>query len=121
VRYTAMINGFDTLVITKLDVLDQFAEIPVCVDYRLAGRQIEEMPATTQALSQVEPVYQTLPGWSTPTSGMTSYRALPARARDYLRFLEEQAGVEIGAISTGAERRQTILRRGSKLEKLLQG
>jgi len=119
VRYTAMINGFDTLVITKLDVLDQFAEIPVCVGYRLSGRPIKDMPATTQALSQVEPVYQTLPGWSTPTSGITSYRALPARARDYLRFVEEQVGVEIGAISTGAERRQTILMRGSKLEKLL--
>jgi adenylosuccinate synthase len=118
-RYTAMINGFDTLVITKLDVLDHFAEIPVCVAYRLAGKRIEEMPATTQALGQVEPTYETLPGWSQPTSGVTSYRALPARARDYLRFLEEQAGVEIGAISIGPERQQTILRRGSKLEKLM--
>jgi len=121
VRYTAMINGFEALVITKLDVLDHFAEIPVCVGYRLQGQPLGEMPATNQTLSQVEPVYQTLPGWSTPTSGMTSYRALPGRARDYLRFLQEQAGVEIGAISTGDERRQTILIRGSKLEKLLQG
>jgi adenylosuccinate synthase len=118
-RYTAMINGFDSLVITKLDVLDHFAQIPVCVGYRLAGKALDEMPPTTQLLSQVEPVYETLPGWGKPTSGATSLSALPKRARDYLRFLEQQTGVEIGAISTGAERKQTIIVKGSKLEKLL--
>jgi adenylosuccinate synthase len=77
------------------------------------------MPATTQLLSEVEPVYQTVPGWGKPSSGVTSLSALPKRARDYLRFLELQTGVEIGAVSTGAERKQTIIVRGSKLEKLL--
>jgi len=120
-RYTAMVNGFDTLVITKLDVLDHFQEIPVCVGYKISGQPVEGMPATTRALNQVETVYENLPGWQKPTSGVTSYRALPARAKDYLRFLAEQAGVEVGAVSTGAERKQTILVRGSKLEKLLGG
>jgi adenylosuccinate synthase len=120
-RYAAAINGFDSLVITKLDVLDHFERIPVCVGYKLDGRLIEELPATPRALSAVEAVYETLPGWRTSTCGITAYRALPARAKDYLRFLEMQAGVEIGAISTGPERKQTILVRGSKLEKLLRG
>jgi len=118
-RYTAMINGFDSLVITKLDVLDQFEQIPVCVRYRLEGREIDEMPATHRALSALEPVYETLPGWRSPTAGLTRYQDLPPRARDYLNFLEQQSGVEIGCISTGPERAQTILRSGSRLEGLL--
>lgn len=119
-RYTAMINGFDSLVVTKLDVLDQFDEIPVCVAYRLAGREIDEMPATYRAMSAVEPVYEVLPGWRSSTAGLTRYEELPARARDYLKFLEERIGVEIGCISTGPEREQTIWRPGSKLRALLE-
>jgi len=118
-RYTAMINGFDSLVVTKLDVLDEFDEIPVCVRYRLEGKDIDEMPATHRALSAVEPVYERLPGWRSPTAGLTRYEDLPARARDYLKFLEQQTGVEIGCISTGPEREQTILLAGAKLERLL--
>jgi len=120
-RYTAMINGFDSLVMTKLDVLDQFEAIPVCVAYRLDGQPLEEMPATYKAMSAIEPVYQVLPGWCSSTAGLTRYEDLPPRARDYLAFLEEQTGVEIGCISTGPERQQTILRAGSKLERLLRG
>ncbi len=118
-RYTAMINGFDTLVITKLDVLDQFDEIPVCVRYRLAGRETDVLPATHHDLTAVEPVYEKLPGWHRPTAGLTRHEDLPAQARGYLKFLEQQTGVEVGCISTGPERSQTILAPGSKLEKLL--
>ncbi len=119
-RYTAMINGFDSLVMTKLDVLDQFDEIPVCVAYRLGGREIDEMPATHRAMTAVEPVYEMLPGWRSPTAGLTRYEDLPPRARDYLNFLEERIGVEIGCISTGPEREQTIWRPGCKLLELLE-
>jgi adenylosuccinate synthase len=118
-RYTAMVNGFDSLFITKLDVLDQLAKIPVCVGYWLDGKEVDEMPATYRSLEGVEPLYEKLPGWQTSTRGVTRYEDLPEKARAYLTFLEERAGVEIGAISTGPERTETILRPGSKLGKLI--
>ncbi|MCX6592915.1 MAG: adenylosuccinate synthase [Acidobacteria bacterium] len=118
-KYTAAINGFDSLVITKLDVLDGLAEVKVCVDYKLRGEVIEGMPAINADLEAVEPVYQSLPGWSEPTRGVTDVAKLPAAARDYLRFLEEATGVEVGCISTGPERNETIVVPGSKLSKLI--
>ena len=114
-RYTSMINGFTSLVITKLDVLDQFDEIQVCTEYRGANT----LPATYRSLEVVEPVYETLPGWKSETRGLTREADLPTRARDYLKFLSERTGVEIGCISTGPERDETILIQGSKLAQLL--
>jgi adenylosuccinate synthase len=118
-RYTAMVNGFDSLIITKLDVLDQVEQIPVCIGYKLDGAEVREMPATYRAVEAIEPVYRQMPGWRSPTRGITNYEQLPAPARAYLEFLEEKTGVEIGGISTGPERTETILRKGSRLEKLL--
>ena len=118
-RYTAMVNGFDSLIITKLDVLDGFDEIKVCTGYKLNGELIDCMPAESLLLDKVEPVYQTLPGWPEPTCGVTKYEELPKNAKDYLAFLEQQTGVEAGCVSTGPERTETIVRPGSKLEKLL--
>jgi adenylosuccinate synthase len=120
-RYTAMINGFDSLVVTKLDVLDSLAEIPVCTAYRLCGREIAGMPASSQALAAIEPVYERLPGWQSATAGMTRYEDLPERAHQYLAFLAGRTGVEIGCISTGPERSQTIVVPGSRLERVLAG
>ncbi len=117
--YTAMVNGFDTLMITKLDVLDQLEEIPVCVGYKLHGAEVCEMPATYRALEAVEPVYEMLPGWACSTRGIDRYEKLPERARAYLRFLEERTGVEIGGVSTGPERNETMIRPGSRMEMLL--
>lgn len=114
-RYTSMINGFASLVITKLDVLDQLDEIPVCIAYRLQGKEIDEMPASRRAIQAVEPVYTSMPGWKTSTRGAKSYAALPDAAKRYLDFLSEQVGVEIGCISTGPERDETIFVPGSKL------
>jgi adenylosuccinate synthase len=118
-RYTAAINGFDSLIVTKLDVLDEFEEIQVCVGYRLDGQAICDMPPTISEIERVEAVYEKLPGWNSSTFGISDYSALPARAKDYLAFLEERTGVEIGCISTGPERNQTIVRRGSRFEKLV--
>lgn len=118
-KYTATVNGFDTLLITKLDVLDQLDEIPVCVGYRLKGKAVSQMPATYRALEKVEPVYKRLPGWKTVTRGITNFRELPARARAYLDYLESTTGVEVGGVSTGPERNETIIRKGSKLSKLI--
>jgi adenylosuccinate synthase len=117
-RYTATVNGFDSLIMTKLDVLDILDEIPVCVRYRVDGRETSEMPATFREMLSLEPVYQTLPGWKSSTRGLASFDALPAKAQDYLRFLEDRTGVEIGCVSTGPERTETIVRKGSRLEKL---
>jgi adenylosuccinate synthase len=114
-----MVNGFDTLMITKLDVLDQLEEIPVCTGYRVDGAPVNEMPATYRGLEAIEPVYQNLPGWRSVTRGIVKYEDLPAAARDYLEFLEARTGVEIGGVSTGPERNETILRPGSKLDRLI--
>src|SRR5512134_333247 len=105
-RYTAMVNGFDSLVITKLDVLDELDDIPVCTAYRVDGRESLEMPATRRGVEAIEPVFERLPGWRARTAGVTRYEDLPVRARDYLRFLQDRTGVEIGCISTGPERDQ---------------
>ena len=118
-RYTAAINGFDSLVVTKLDVLDEFDRIPVCVGYRSGGRDVSGMPSTVAEIAAIEPVYESLPGWRTSTFGIDSYDALPARAKDYIAFLERQTGVEAGCVSTGPERNQTIIRPGSRFERLL--
>ncbi|MBV9508160.1 MAG: adenylosuccinate synthase [Acidobacteriia bacterium] len=118
-RYSAAINGIDSLVITKLDVLDDFDDVPVCVSYRVAKREIQEIPPTAAGLEQVEPVLECVPGWRAPTFGVSSYDELPAKAKDYLAFLENRTGLEIGCISTGPERNQTIVKPGSRLEKLV--
>jgi adenylosuccinate synthase len=118
-RYASAINGFDSVVITKLDVLDQFETIQVCVGYRVDGREISGMPSTVRELERIEPVYQSMPGWATSTVGISSFEDLPERARAYIAFLEAQTGVEAGAVSNGPERTQTIVRKGSRLESLL--
>ncbi|MGH9558677.1 MAG: adenylosuccinate synthase [Bryobacteraceae bacterium] len=119
-RYTAMVNGFDTLMIMKLDVLDHLEEIPVCTGYRLCGAEISEMPATYRALESIQPVYEKISGWHSLTRGISRYEDLPDRARRYLDFLEEKTGVEVGGVSTGPERNETIIRPGSKLGRLIQ-
>jgi adenylosuccinate synthase len=118
-RYTAAINGFDSIVVTKLDVLDEFEQIKVCTAYRLNGRTLDEMPATVREIEKVEPVYECVPGWGKSTFGISRYEQLPQKAKEYLAYLEERAGVEIGCVSTGPERNQTIVRPGSRFEKLI--
>jgi adenylosuccinate synthase len=117
-RYAAMINGFDSLVVTKLDVLDEMEKIPVCVAYQSGGREVSEMPATVKGMAALEPVYECLPGWQSSTFGVSTYSELPARARDYVEFLEKYSGVEVGCVSTGPERTQTIVKPGSHFAKL---
>jgi len=118
-RYTAMINGIDTLLITKLDVLDGLDEIPVCTGYRLDGKEVLEMPATNRVLDAIEPVYKRMPGWRTSTRGIPTFEKLPQQAQAYLNFLQEASGVEIGGVSTGPERNETIIRPGTRLAQLI--
>ena len=118
-RYTAEINGFDSLIITKLDVLDELDSIPVCVAYEVDGKTMTQMPASTRRMGAIKPIFEKLPGWKRSTRGVTSLNQLPKEARDYLRFLEEKAEVEIGSVSNGPERNETMIVPGSKLERLL--
>jgi adenylosuccinate synthase len=82
-RYSGTLNGLTSLVVTKLDVLDELAEIPVCVGYRYKGTPIQEMPPAVDVLGQVEPVYEARPGWRSTTRGLDRYEELPPQAQDY--------------------------------------
>jgi adenylosuccinate synthase len=110
VRYAARINGIDALAITKLDVLDGLDEIPICTAYRSGGTTLMEFPGDVAQLAACEPVYESLPGWRTPTSGVRRYDDLPAEARRYISRLEEVSGVPAAIVSTGSAREDTILR-----------
>jgi adenylosuccinate synthase len=101
--------------LTKLDVLDALDDIKVCTGYKLDGRMCESLPAVSQDLRRVEPIYATLPGWKSSTVGTTEMAALPSNARRYVDFISEQIGVEIGLVSTGPERTQTIVVQDSAL------
>ena len=118
-RYAAEINGFTSVALTKLDVLDALDEIKVCVGYNLNGKKCDSLPAVSHDLRCVEPVYETLPGWKSSTLGVTDLSELPREAREYVNFLSNQIGVQIGLISTGPERSQTIIVRDSALTEWL--
>jgi adenylosuccinate synthase len=107
-RYAGMINGISWLVVTKLDVLDELDEIPVCVGYKIDGKATAEIPAHGSGYDGIECIYQTLPGWRTSTQGVTQFEKLPKPAQQYLNFLEQESGARIGMVSTGPGREQTI-------------
>jgi len=107
-RYSNMINGTSWLVVTKLDVLDEQDEIPVCVSYKVSGRQTEEIPAQASGYEKIEPVYTRLPGWRTNTFGIDNYDRLPEKAKRYLEFVEKESGSKVGIVSTGPDREQTV-------------
>jgi adenylosuccinate synthase len=113
-RYSVMVNGINSLVVTKLDVLDKQREIQVCVGYRYKGSALREMPAAAEDLAKVSPEYRALPGWLAPTEGVRDPALLPRPAMDYLRFISEQLGVEIGMVSTGPERDAGFVVPGTK-------
>jgi adenylosuccinate synthase len=108
-RYSNQVNGAEWLVVTKLDVLDELDEIPVCVGYEIGGKVTDEIPADVYGLEQIRPRYTRLKGWRESTEGVTEFEKLPAAAREYLTFQERECGARIGMISTGPDRGQTIL------------
>ena len=112
-RYANMINGIDSLVVTKLDVFDTLLEIQVCVGYKYKGTPLKEMPALAEEYEQVTPEYKSLPGWCQSTYGVKDGQKLPKAALDYLRFVGDFLQLEIGMISTGPERDATIVPAGT--------
>ncbi len=109
VRQTVRTCGIDGIALTKLDILDGFDEIKVCVGYKLDGRDIDYLPAGERAQAQVEPVYETIDGWKEPTAGARSWAELPAQAIKYVRRIEELIGCPVTLLSTSPEREDTIL------------
>jgi len=108
-RYAARINGLSSLAVTKLDVLDGCQALKICVGYRHSGKVYREMPADLAMLTDCEPVYETMPGWTKPTTGTRSYKSLPIQAKRYLARIEELADCRIDIISTGSRRDETIM------------
>jgi adenylosuccinate synthase len=113
VRYSVRVNGLDSLALTKLDVLDGLPQIHVCTSYKSGDQVLTEFPGDIRVLATCRPIYETLPGWSSPTRGVRRYEDLPAEARAYVRRLEELSGVPVGIVSTGSEREDTVFREGS--------
>ena len=109
VRQSVRTSGINGLALTKLDILDGFNEIKVCVGYRLNGREIDYLPASEHAQAQVEPIYETIDGWREPTARARSWADLPAQAIKYVRRLEELIGCSAAVLSTSPEREDTIL------------
>ncbi len=108
-RYAGMINGISWWVVTKLDVLDHLTEIPVCVGYKIDGKETDEMPAQACGYEKIECIYRKMPGWATPTNTVKTFDELPKAAREYLAFIEKETGARVGLISTGPDRAETIL------------
>ncbi len=108
-RYSNQVNGAEWLVVTKLDVLDELDEIPVCIGYEIDGKVTDEIPADVQSLDLIKPRYTRLKGWRESTEGITEFDKLPQAAREYLRFQERESGARIGMVSTGPDREQTML------------
>jgi adenylosuccinate synthase len=112
-RTSVALSGADAIAITKLDVLDEMEEIPVCVGYTLDGRAVDSLPALVEDTARLSPVYEWLSGWSSRTTAVTRFDDLPAAAKRYVRFLEEASGAHAVFISTGPRREETILRTDS--------
>ena len=108
-RYATRINGFDTVAVTKLDILDTCETVKICTGYRHRGEVLTEFPEEERIWQEAEPVYEELSGWQTSTRGLTDYSELPSKARSYLERLAELIGVGVSIVSTGAVRDETIL------------
>ena len=107
-RHSVMVNGFNSLVLTRLDVLDGFPSVKMCVGYKLDGKTIDHFPASAGLLERCEPEYEELPGWDEPTASATDMSQLPQQAVNYVKRVEELVGCPIHLISTGPRRWETI-------------
>ena len=109
VRYAGLISGIDYMAVTRLDILDNFDEIKMCTGYKYKGELLNEIPASLKVLAEVEPVYETFPGWKTSISKIRKYEDLPEKARNYLERMAEVTGIDLGIVSVGPNRDETIV------------
>ncbi|KAK8192752.1 hypothetical protein M8818_007924 [Zalaria obscura] len=109
-KYSAAINHYTSFNLTKLDILDDFEELKICTAYKINGQTLPSFPATIDQLSKVEPVYETMPGWKTETTGVKTYGELPEAARNYIERVEQFCGVRVKWIGTGPARDAMITR-----------
>lgn len=110
IRFAAIISGFTGIAVTKLDVLDDFDELQICIGYTLNGKRVHYYDGDAEFLNKIKPVYKTLKGWKTTTRGITKFEKLPQRAQQYVREIERLVGVPVLYISTGPERKEIIRR-----------
>jgi adenylosuccinate synthase len=108
-RYSARVNGFDAMIITKLDILDGWDEIKVCVAYEIDGVRTEQFPVDAAMLDRAKPIYETIPGWTESTRAITKKSQLNDGARAYIRRIEELVGVPTKILSTGPRREETLV------------
>lgn len=108
-RYSARLNSIDYLAITRLDILDHMPKIKMCVGYKIGDEVIDRIPASLKVMAQVEPIYEEFDGWMTDISAIRYYEDLPENAKKYLERLSQVAGVELGIVSVGPNREQTIV------------
>ncbi len=110
IKFASEINGFTELSITKLDILDGFNEIKVCVGYELDGKKVDYFDGDAQFLAKVKPVYKTYNGWKKPVQGIARYADLPKEAKEYIEIIEKFTNTKVSSISTGAKRNEIIIR-----------
>ena len=120
-RYAAELNGVDTIALTKLDVLDAFAQVPVCVGYRWRGELLRRFPAEGRVLAEAQPEYRVFDGWRQETVGVLEFDALPRAAREYVEFIAGELEAEVSLVSTGPRREETIVRDLPALRRLTSG
>jgi len=107
-RYSQLVNGFTGLVLTRLDILDEFDSVKVCVGYEVDGKRVDRFPANTGLLARCEPIFEELSGWDQPTASATELSQLPENAVAYVKRIEELVGCRVQIISTGPRREETI-------------
>jgi adenylosuccinate synthase len=120
-RYAQLLNGVDAIALTKLDVLDDFDEIPVCTGYRVNGQILRDLPPDQWSLENAEPILHTMKGWKTSTVGILDESDLPPAARDYIDFIEQEIGAPCAMISTGPRREETLIHEDGVLDGLTSG
>ena len=108
-KYSVELNGVSSIVLTKIDILDNFEKIKVGVGYKYKGKKLKSFPTESWILDNVEPIYEVLEGWKTNTSGITEYNNLPQKAKEYIKYIEEFLNTPVAIVSTGPDRKDTII------------